>query len=319
MNLTVVSSHNNGRDVGDRQYHSCLCEIGCALVGVVPGTPLGQIGRTLIRFGWTALGADQRIFTKGCVKAELCDKAPGASAAADTGSHDLKVLVALPSPPPAMLSAGASFFHREYIHRTGFHWQLAQLAERSSTPALVVKPVAGPLEVLRTMETERVHGMYRITYSTQDLIKDIGAYIKGKVLDAITPEEVSNILEARDILNDPSSILFSHIPVHPHVSRAVGSYVVATEDMGDRTVLLGSFKHERCKNIIPTGSPKSFLTTNKTVEIVYSNSVIYVYGNAAQVKQYGPVFNEATYKLIWKANADIYSKAIYNPNYVPRN
>jgi hypothetical protein len=169
------------------------------------------------------------------------------------------------------------------------------------------------------METERVHGMYRITYSTQDLIKDIGEYIKGKVLDAITPEDVSNILEARDILNDPSSILFSHIPIHPHVSRAVGSYVVATEDMGDRTVLLGSFKHERCKNIIPTGSPKSFLTTNKTVEIVYSYSTIYVYGNAAQVRQYGPVFNEATYKLIWKANADVCSKAIYNPNYVPRN
>jgi hypothetical protein len=96
MNLTVVSSHKGGRDVADRQYYSCLCEIGCALLWVVPGTRLRQIGQTLNRYGWTALGADQRVFAKGRVKAELWDEAPGASAAAADTGLDLKIMMALP-------------------------------------------------------------------------------------------------------------------------------------------------------------------------------------------------------------------------------
>jgi hypothetical protein len=103
----------------------------------VPGTPL-------IRFGWTALRADQRAFIKGHVKAEFWDKAPDASTAASDTGVDLKVMVALLSSPPATLAQGAPFSHREYVYRTGFHRQLGVIADRSSAPTLVVAPVMPP-------------------------------------------------------------------------------------------------------------------------------------------------------------------------------
>jgi len=282
-------------------HYECLREIDGVLRLVGPSAPLREIAKYFVRAGWEALGRDNRTFTKKEIKLVV----PSAleDLPSDNGHEALVVLAQTP-----------------FAQSFAFLTQFAQMHSGTGTPALVIGAASSDEgEVFRTKETERVHGMYRITYSTQDLIRDIADYIKDKVLDAITPEDVSKFMDARDILNDPLSIIASKIPIHPHTATARGSYVVATKDMGDRSAFLGQFLHYRITTIMPHGSAKSFLVKNKTGEIVYAHSTVYVYGNTAQVKRHGPVFNDATLKAIWKENQDIYCNANYEPNYAPEN
>jgi len=302
--LRVVKSLNNGIEVLHRQHFSSYREVGSVFFMAGPGAPLQGIAKYFGRFGWT-VGEDGRSFKKGEVSVKVWDgkSRQATNGVSSDGSNGANIILALSS-----FATSLQFF--------------AQLEKTyGGKPTLVLEPTEPPppMEALRTMETERVHGMYRITYSTQDLVRDIGEYIKGKVLDAITPEEVSRFMDARDILNDPLSIIASKIPIHPHTATARGSYVAATKDMGDRTALLGQFLHYRITTIMPHGTAKSFLVKNKTGEIVYAHSTVYVYGNAAQVRSHGPVFNDATLRAIWKENQDIYTKANYVPDYAPEN
>ena len=125
MNLQFLKSFSNGRDVMDIKYPTHFSEIDSVLRLAGLGTPLSEIAKYLLRFKWTALGADQRSFAKGRVKVDLWHDLPSAGVSG-AASYDAHVIVAL---SPALRGLAALN-------------KLAQRANLSSTPTVVVAPFA---------------------------------------------------------------------------------------------------------------------------------------------------------------------------------
>lgn len=290
MNLRVVKSLNNGITVLQGQHLSLYREVGSALWMAGPGAPLVGIAKYLDRLGWAAVGNGGRSFTKGKVKVDVWDKAELPTNSAADGSSDANIVLDLSSSVGSLSG-------------------LARLTKASGgKPTLVVEPIVDT--TILEVETETVVSNVRIRYSTQDLINDLKEYLRGKILERITPEEFTQILDARDVVNDPKSL----IPISFHETHSSGAYFVSGKMLGNRTHAIGNYKTNTLLALPPQGSPMSFLTKNKTIEIVYRRTVVHVWGSAEQIGKFGPIFGEKALKAIKEVNADIYNNATYRPN-----
>jgi hypothetical protein len=302
--LRVVKSFNNGIEVLHRQHFFLYREVGSAVWMAGPGAPLLGIAKYLGRLGWTAIGNDGRSFTKGEVKVNVWDAArPATNSVSINGSHKVSIEVALPS-----FATGLPF--------------LAQLSKACGGTPTVVFASGTELnsEVMYT-PLEEVKAFVRWKFTTQDLLKALFEEAKDQIIEKITGEELTKVIDLYNFLDDPKSVL--PFGIRDHTTFASGTRGL----IGNANEALKGYSNVGVLDDVPfpkatqvpSGKLKSFLTQNKTIEIVFEYRKIQIYANQEQINRYiktnSYVITDEINKKIYKENiGSIYSKSQYTPD-----